>query len=388
MQFQMKLMSVFATILLAAACASAQTTPTPVAAAQAIYVNGINLPSDNLTAYAGQSVVVEFGVTTSLGTEVINLYSTQPVPSVPPSTIASISLPVPTMSGVVQVPLSVRASSRTAKGGYTVSCGYAQTRCEVFSNEPGVVAMTISAISNMMGQPGPMYRQIIINFLPQPTSAEFEAPLLIIPSTNQASVGETATLTAVFPTGFRNGDYYLQGSSMNGGSNQQNSLSLGKSIRPGQSVTLASREVRPFEQGGWMYYGVSMWDQNGGRTLARGQGYANIKGVYSRPFEAKVDDSGNIVFTMERGNRFANYRAFLYKNGFCLELPNLIPYAKGDGVELVFYRDTMWFPVAFTAGDYTPIIIEKVGDAYLTHALPNGIHLGNDNKYIPGPDGQ
>lgn len=377
------------TFSLAALCASAQINNTPpVAVAQAIYINSINLPADNLTAYAGQSVVVEFGVSTSLGTEVINLYATQPVPNVQPTTTASISLSVPTTGGVVQVPLSVNVGSRTAKSGYTVSCGYNQTRCEVFSSEPGVVAMTISAMSNMMGQPGPMYRQVIINFLPAPTSAEFEAPMLVIPSTNQASVGETATLTAVFPTGFRGGDYYLQGNSMNSDYNQQNSLSLGKSIRPGQSVTLASREVRPFEQGGWMYFGVSMWDQNGGRTLAKGQGYANIKGLYSRPFEAKVDDRGNLIFTLERGNRFASYRAFLYKNGFCLELPNLIPYPKGEGVELVFYRDTLWFPVAFTAGDYTPVIVERVGDNYLTHALPNGVHLDTDNKYIPGPDGK
>lgn len=377
--------------LAAGIIASAQTTnnTTPVAAAQAVYINGINLPADNLTAYAGQSVVVEFGVSTSLGTEVINLYTTQPVPTVQPTTTASINLSVPTTSGVVQVPLSVNVGSRTAKSGYTVSCGYNQTRCEVFSSEPGVVAMTISAMSNMMGQPGLMYRQVVINFLPQPTSTEFEAPMLVIPSTNQAAVGETATLTAVFPMGFSGGDYYLQGNSMNSDYNQQNSLFLGKSIRPGQSVTLASREIRPFEQGGWMYYGVSMWDnQNGGRTLTKGQGYANIKGVYSRPFEAKVDDHGNMVFTLERGNRFANYRAFLYKNGFCLELPNLIPYPKGGGVELVFYRDTLWFPVAFTAGDYTPVIVERVGDNYLTHALPNGVHLDTDNKYIPGPDGK
>jgi hypothetical protein len=97
---------------------------------------------------------------------------------------------------------------------------------------------------------------------------------------------------------------------------------------------------------------------------------------------------GNINMDVNTGNTTDYYRAFLVTtDGFAVELPVPSPMPKANsGVRLTYYKGSMANAPLFTAGEYTPVVVEYIGGiggSVLVHSLPNAIHLDGDN--IPFP---
>jgi hypothetical protein len=361
---------IFGTIALLALAmgVSAQTTGTPtggpVTSQQQVYINDIDFAVGvDLTANVGpEGVTIPVAVRLSTGQQIFNLRG---------------------------LPLTYMLSSPTLKStDYGMSMDAQGSSLRVFSNFPGSVVLTIVAPTTALGSPGLMYTQVVVNFSSL-LQAFQELPLLVVASTAKATVGQTANLTVVIPPGnYPAGDYYLVG--FDGKGNQTSNIPLGQTIQPGQAIPLTGHQVLPFDEGGWLYGNFQLVDyKRSGFTIGAGAGYTNIKYSGFRNLDARIDDSGNINLDMNSGNLGDYYRAFLVTtDGFAVELPIAPPLPKSNsGVRLTYYKGSMANAPLFTAGDYTPVVVQYLGGitgSVLVHSLPNAIHLEGDS--IPFPN--
>ncbi len=325
-----------------------------------VYINSMIFPQGiNLTANVGNiGVEIPMAVKLSTGVELTDLRG---------------------------LPIRVNLQSPRMTGGFGFRVNPTNGWITVFSNkESGSVVLTFLAPTTALGSPGAMYHRVVVNFLDPNVLMDPQQILLVVANTQKATVGQTASQTVIVPPGdFPEGDYYLNGLDYSGGLSFV--IPLGKTVRPGQAIPIQGKQVLPFDQGGWLYGSYVLTDnKRPGFPVAFGSGYVNMKYSY-RNLDVRKDPNGDLIFTVNSGNMEDSYRAYVVTtDGFCVEVPvgsqKKLPQG---GVQLTSFRGSIPGLPLFTAGEYTPVVVEKFSNGQvLTHSLPNGLFMEGD----PLPD--
>ncbi len=335
--------------------------PPTVTNQQQIFINGMDLvKGNNLTANIGpDGIDIPLAVRLSTGQHLTDLRG---------------------------LPLTVSMSSPKLKGGYGYRINRETGTISVFSNnEPGPVILSLVAPTTFLGSPSLMFNQVVVNFQDPRAAFDLHPTLLVVANTQKATVGQTVNHTVVLPPGdYPPGDYYLNGFDDNSGLNYV--VPLGSVVQPGQAIPISGKQIKPYDQAGWFYGRYQLVDnKRPGLSVGFGSGYVNMKYAF-RNLDVLKDSGGNITFTLRGASESDSFRVYLATtDGFCVELPVAPPAViLNGGVELKYYKGYWLNGPLVTAGEYTPIVVQRFSDGgTLVHSLPNGLYL--DGEPLPFP---